>query len=592
MKPSFGKRLTASYLFVVAITLLFTGWLLTPRLMQAFLSQLEQSLAVQTSLVAQDVFSLLSAPPPAAAIENQVLQFSRMTGCRVTLIRADGVVIGDSERTLEDIPRMDNHLSRPEVQAALNQGRGESSRFSATLHEDMLYVAAPVLSGKGRPLGVLRLALPLTEVHHRIASFQRDLLKAGAAALLVAFGVALASVRKISQPLRELVTLSGHIGSGQVPETPNVDSRDEFGRLARAFHEMARRIEEKVEELTRERTQLGAMLSSLFEGIVALDHQGRVLFLNPAAEQLFAVRSADVRDRPFLEVLRQSPLNEVLTQTLSTHQPVHKEIALHTPSERVISVNSLPVNYGEAQTGVLAALHDITALRKLENVRREFVANVSHELKTPLTSIKGYAETLLEGALEDPKHNRAFIQTIHEHANNLARLIDDVLDLSTIEAQRVMYRFEAVDFKEVTERIIKALEPMARTKKVTLINDLPPGLPKVRADREKLAQIIMNLIDNAIKFNKAGGEVRVTGERKEGQMHFAVSDTGRGIPPEDLPRIFERFYRGNKDRSHEIPGTGLGLAIVKHLIEAHQGTVFAQSVPGQGSVFRFTLPLA
>jgi two-component system phosphate regulon sensor histidine kinase PhoR len=592
MKPSFGKRLTASYFFVVAITLVITGWLLTPRLKQGFLSQLEQSLSVQTKLVAQDVVTILREPPAPAVINDKIRQFANVTGCRVTLIRADGVVIGDSERSLEELTKMDNHLHRPEVDAALNQGRGESSRFSATLHEDMLYMATPVSSDEGRPLGVLRLALPLTEVNHRIASFQKDLLKAGAVAMLAAFGVALISVRKISQPLRALVTLSGHIGSGQVPEATNIDSRDEFGRLARAFQEMANRIEEKVSELTRERTQLGAMLSSLVEGIVALDHQGRVLFLNPAAEQLFDVRSSDARDRPFLEVLRQSPLNEVLTQTLSTHRTIQKEIALHTPSDRIISVNAIPVSYGEAQTGVLAALHDITELRKLENVRREFVANVTHELKTPLTSIKGYAETLLEGALADPKHNRTFVETIHEHANNLASLIDDVLDLSTIEAQRVMYRFEAVDFREVTERIIKALEPMAKTRKVSLLIDLPQDLPKVRADREKLAQIVMNLIDNAIKFNKATGEVRITGEKKDGQAHFAVSDTGRGISAEDLPRVFERFYRGNKDRSHEIPGTGLGLAIVKHLIEAHQGTVTAQSIPGQGAVFRFTLPLA
>ena len=592
MKPSFGKRLTASYLFVVAVTLVITGWLLTPRLKQAFLSQLEQSLAIQTTLVAQVVVSSLHTPPVPAMIESRVLQFAHLTGCRVTLIRADGVVIGDSERSLEEISKMDNHLQRPEVQAALNQGRGESSRFSATLHEDMLYMAAPIAASQGRASGVLRLALPLTEVNHRIAAFQKNLLKAGAAAFVVALGVALVSVRKISRPLRELVTLSGHIGSGKVPETPNVDSRDEFGRLARAFHEMASRIEEKVAELTRERRQLGAMLSSLVEGIVALDHQGRLLFLNPAAEQLFAVRSADAKGRPFLEVLRHSPLNEVLTKTLAERRSVHQEIILHSPEERVISVNALTVDYGDNQTGVLAALHYITELRKLENVRREFVANVSHELKTPLTSIKGYAETLLEGAIDDPKHNRAFLQIIQQHANDLGRLIDDVLDLSTIEAQRVIYRFEPVAVKEVVERIVMALDPMAKGKKVTITTDLPDSLPKVRADREKLAQIVMNLVDNAIKFNKAGGQVRISAEPYEKTLRLQFKDTGRGIPAEDLPRIFERFYRGNKDRSHEIPGTGLGLAIVKHLVEAHHGTLQVQSTPGEGSIFSIVFPIA
>jgi two-component system phosphate regulon sensor histidine kinase PhoR len=439
---------------------------------------------------------------------------------------------------------------------------------------------------------VLRVALPLVEVHRRLMEFQKDLLKAGAAALAVALGVALISVRRISQPLRELVALTGRIGSGQRTEPSSLDSRDEFGRLARAFGEMADRIEEKVGELSRERTQLTAILSALIEGVIALDDQGRMLFLNPAAEQLFGVSSSEVKGRTFLEGLRQSPLNDVLSQALQQKRPITREINVHSPVERILSAHAMPVNYGDSQTGVLAALHDITELRKLENVRREFVANVSHELKTPLTSIKGYVETLLEGAIDDPKHNRAFLQTIHEHSNNLGRLIDDVLNLSTIEAERVTYRFEPVAVNEVIERIVKALEPMAKMKKVSISAEWPQGLPKVRADREKLAQIVMNLIDNAIKFNKAGGKVRLTAEPHGKELRLRIEDTGRGIAPEDLPRVFERFYRGNKDRSHEIPGTGLGLAIVKHLTEAHQGTVTAQSVLGQGSTFQVTLPLA
>jgi len=588
MKLSFGKRLTASYLFVVAVTLLFIGIFLTPRLRRVFLSQIEQSLAAQGTLIAQDLAPRVAGATLQNNLETQALQYGRQMGYRVTIIRADGLVVGDSERTPEELRQMDNHLRRPEVQAALQSGVGQSIRHSATLDENMLYVAVPVHGGAG----ILRVALPLVEVHRRLMQFQKDLLKAGAAALVVALGVALISVRRISQPLRELVALAGRIGSGQKEAIPSLDSRDEFGRLARAFGEMADRVEEKVEELSRERTQLTAILSSLIEGVIALDDQGRLLFLNPAAEQFFGVSSSDVKGRTFLEGLRQSPLNGVLSQALLQKRPITQEINVHSPVERTLSVHAMPVNYGENQTGVLAALHDITELRKLENVRREFVANVSHELKTPLTSIKGYVETLLEGAIDDPKHNRAFLQTIHEHTNNLGQMIDDVLNLSTIEAQRVSYRFESVAVNEVVERIVNALEPMAKTKKVSISAEWPERLPKVRADREKLAQIVMNLLDNAIKFNKAGGKVRITAEPYGKELRLRVEDTGRGISPEDLPRIFERFFRGNKDRSHEIPGTGLGLAIVKHLTEAHQGTVTAQSVLGQGSTFQVTLPLA
>jgi two-component system phosphate regulon sensor histidine kinase PhoR len=608
MKPSFGKRLTASYLFVVAVTLLFTGVFLTPRLRNVFLSQIEQSLAAQATLIAQDLAPRLAGATLQNNLETQALQYGRQMGYRVTIIRADGLVIGDSERSPAELLRVDNHLQRPEVQAALQSGVGQSIRHSATLDEDMLYVAVPVHqlqvpSFKGPTsklgtrnleltLGVLRVALPLVEVHRRLMEFQKDLLKAGAAALVVALGVALISVRRISQPLRELVALTGRIGSGQRTEVPSLDSRDEFGRLARAFGEMADRIEEKVGELSRERTQLTAILSALIEGVIALDDQGRILFFNPAAERLFGIASSEVKGRTFLEGLRQSPLNDVLSQALQQKHPITQEINIHTPVDRTLSVHALPVNYGEDHTGVLAALHDITELRKLENVRREFVANVSHELKTPLTSIKGYVETLLAGAIDDPKHNRAFLETIHEHSNHLGQLIDDVLNLSTIEAQRVTYRFEPVAVNEVAERIVKALEPMAKMKKVSISAEWPQALPRVRADREKLAQIMMNLLDNAIKFNKAGGKVRISAEPKGKELQIRIEDTGRGISPEDLPRVFERFYRGNKDRSHEIPGTGLGLAIVKHLTEAHQGTVTAQSVPGQGSTFQVTLPLA
>jgi two-component system, OmpR family, phosphate regulon sensor histidine kinase PhoR len=277
---------------------------------------------------------------------------------------------------------------------------------------------------------------------------------------------------------------------------------------------------------------------------------------------------------------------------LKRKELVLTEITLHAPEERILSVQALPVNYGEAETGALAALHDITELRRLERMRQEFVANASHELKTPLTAIKGFVETLLEGAVDDPKHNREFLETIQEQSNRLMRLIEDLLDLSAIEAKRVEYRFEPTVVSEVIERIFKGLEPMAKAKKVRLINQIATDLPRVRADREKLGQILMNLIDNGIKFNKADGSVHLTAEIKGNFLEMTVTDTGMGIATEDLPRVFERFFRTDRSHSHDIAGTGLGLAIVKHLVENHQGKASAESRLGEGSIFRFTLPLA
>lgn len=367
---------------------------------------------------------------------------------------------------------------------------------------------------------------------------------------------------------------------------------EELSRWSRTVNAMTRRANEQVEETQRERRQLSAILTALVEGVIAIDHEGKILLINPAAEKLFGVPEADIRGRPALEVLRHQALQGVLHETLRKNVPLTQEIFIHSPQERTLRAQTLPVSYGEGQTGVLAALYDITDIRRLETVRQEFVANVSHELKTPLTSIKGYVETLESGAIDDPKHNREFLSIIAEHTRHLALLIDDVLDLSAIEAKRMKFRYDAVSVHEVAERLIKGLAPMANTKKVTVKNNLTETLPKVRADRDKLAQIFMNLLDNAIKFNRNGGSVELSAKADKSHLTITVKDTGAGIAPEDLPRVFERFYRADKAHSHDVAGTGLGLAIVKHLIDAHQGTISVTSERGQGSSFAVTLPLA
>lgn len=588
MTLSFSKKLTASYVFVVAVTLAFTGLFLTPRLKRSFLNQLETSMAVQASLLAEEYRGKLALP--SSTLEADIQALGRRTASRITVIQLDGKVLADSDRNAEEIAAMDNHAGRPEVQDALRLRMGEAFRYSATLHEDMLYVAVPILSQRTpqQPMGVLRVALPLTEVDRRVTGFQKNLIIAGIAALGVALGVALLSVRRINEPLERLMAMVQRIQPASDPAT--APAADEFEHLAGTVSKLARRIEEKVAEVGRERTQLSAMLSALVEAVIALDDLGKILFLNPAAERLFGVSSSKAKNRPFLEGLRNSPLNDIFTRALQEHRSVKQEITIHAPVERTLSVHAVPITYGEGQTGVLAAIQDITELRKLESVRREFVANVSHELKTPLTSIKGYIDTLLDGALEDPAHNREFLGIIQDHANNLSQLIDDVLDLSAIEAKRVQFRFEAVSLADVLARIVKGVSPMAKAKRVAVQIKIPASLPAVKADREKLTQILLNLIDNAIKFNKTDGRVTVSANEEDGHIEIGVEDTGTGIPPEDLPRIFERFYRADKSHSKDIPGTGLGLAIVKHLVEAHNGTIRVESTLGQGSRFLFTLP--
>ena len=588
MKFSFAKKLTLSYLFVVVVTLFFTGLYLNPRLKYSFQNQLEKSLASQATLMAHTVAPLLEHSN-SALLAAWVGERAQLLGCRITLINPAGIVLEDSERTPEQLKTMDNHAARPEIQAAVNAGYGKSVRHSVTLNEDMLYVAFPVVSNKDGTtlIGILRVALPLTEVRSRVAGFQKDFLKTGLFGIGLALIVALISVRRVIRPLEDLMNrvrqMTATIGEGAADP-------DEFHQLAGTIDGLTTQIAGKVSELSREKSQLEAILTALLEGVIAVDHRSRILFLNPAAERLFGVQGKDIEGRRFVEALRHSMLTDVLSESLNQRKLITREISVHTPLERLLRVHARPVDYGDGASGVLAALYDVSEIRRLERVRQEFVANVSHELKTPLTSIKGFVETLLDGALDDPLHNRDFLETIQEQTHRLMRLIDDILDLSAIEARRVTYRFETVPVRDVIERLFNALEPQAKTQNIRLIMTLPADLPPARADREKLAQILLNLIDNAIKFNTPNGQVSVQANRLEDRTEISVSDTGPGIPADDLPRVFERFYRGDKSHSQTVPGTGLGLSIVKHLVEAHGGTVVVESQLGQGATFRFTLP--
>lgn len=573
---------------MVVVTLFFTGLYLSPRLEHEFQGQLEQSLAAQATLMARTIATF--AHPSTAEFAAWVHERAQLLGCRITYIDRTGRVLADSERTPEQLRAMDNHATRPEVVAALHMGAGQSMRHSATLHEDMLYVATPVydLKGDHAVLGVLRVALPLTQVHQRVAGFQRNLFKTGAAGVLLALGVALLTMRRVSRPLEELMSrvrnVTGGIGR-------NAQGDDEFHQLAGTIDGLADTIADNVDELGRQKLQLAAMLDALLEGVIAVDHRSRVLFLNPAAERMFDITQSRAEGRRVMEVLRHNTLTDALTDGLQTRKAQTREITVHTPHERILRVHIRPIDYGNGTTGVLAALHDITDVRRLERTRQEFFANVSHELKTPLTSIKGFVETLLGGAVDDPAHNREFLKTIDEQTNRLMRLIEDVLDLSAIEARRVEFRFEPTDLRPIAERLFNALTPQARAQGVQLTLQLPADLPMVRGDKEKLTQILMNLLDNAIKFNRKGGNVALRALVNGSHLDIMVADDGPGIPADDLPRVFERFYRGDKSHSQTVPGTGLGLAIVKHLVEAHGGSVHVESELGRGATFHFTLPL-
>ena len=350
-------------------------------------------------------------------------------------------------------------------------------------------------------------------------------------------------------------------------------------------------LEQQVRQLTSQQSQAQAILDSMVEGVCALDRDGRVLSMNRSAERLFGVSSQQAIGRRLIELFRQPEVEGAVREALERQQPCLREVQVFAPQERTIRFQAAPCEGGDTGATLVIVAQDVTQVRRLEGMRREFVANVSHELKTPLTSIRSLTETLLEGALSDPTSNRRFVQLIDEDATRLSRLIDDLLSLSQIESQAVPLQRSPVVLKPLVESVAVSLQPAITHRRLTLTLQLPPGLT-VHADPDRLRQVVANLLENAIKYNRDSGTITVSATTEQAMAHVTVTDTGIGIPPADLPRVFERFYRVDKARSRELGGTGLGLSIVKHIVEAHGGSVSVQSQPDRGSSFSFTIPLA
>ncbi len=367
---------------------------------------------------------------------------------------------------------------------------------------------------------------------------------------------------------------------------------DPLARLASALDAIAEQVRDGSAERVAEEDEVAAILAGMVEGVIAVDRESRILIVNPALEAIFGIQRSAVLGHSALEAIRNRAFSEIVELVLREGRSVSRELEMLTPVERVFQVQAAPLTQQTETVGAVAVLHDVTALRRLEGLRREFVANVSHELKTPLTSIKGFVETLLDGAVDDPANNRRFLSIIAGHTTQLTQLIDDLLSLSQIESREVGLRRESVPLRPVVEEVVLTLQPQIDRRRLSVQLDLPAALPLLQADHDRLKQVLINLLDNAIKFNVDGGSITVRAAAGEDVAVIHVIDTGLGIPPDDLPRIFERFYRVDKARSRQMGGTGLGLSIVKHIAEAHGGSASVQSQLGLGSTFSVRWPIA
>jgi two-component system phosphate regulon sensor histidine kinase PhoR len=563
------------------------------------------------------LLSLAQARPPKiddpAELRAWVEWLSR-SGARITVIDDSGKVLAESTRDPES---MENHSDRPEIQQAFSSGKGQSVRFSATLQRQLIYQAVRYQPPTGPPV-VIRAAEALGNIDFSLTELRQRLLVASFVIFLAGLIASLVISRIFSARVERLTEFSKRVAEGDFRPLAVEDSRDELAELGESLNESAQRLESQIHLLRGERNRSSAILRSMVEGVAVIDAHERLVFCNRAFSEILNIDSKSSEGRPLIEVVRNSELTSLIRKALKGEEGLQSDIATGIVQQQSFSVTAAPVKALESTSGASAAgasgpgasgqvsaaapaekpsgavvvLHDVTELRRLERVRQDFVANVSHEFKTPLTAIQGFAETLLGGALEDPKNNRRFLEIMRDHANRLARLTDDLLKLARIEAGKLEVEFSPVGVIEIVERCAETALLKASRKQITLEIDVPPGLPAVRGDASLLRDVLQNLVDNAIQYTAPGGHIRVSASAGSREVLITVSDTGIGIPVADQERIFERFYRVDAARSREAGGTGLGLSIAKHIVEAHGGRLWVESNVGQGSRFSFSIPLA
>ncbi len=529
-------------------------------------------------------------PDLPSAADRLADRLGRDLRVRLTVIDASGKVLGDTELDGEALSSVENHSDRPEVIEAVRGGTGRSIRYSRTLAENMLYIASRI-DPDDASRGVVRLAIPLTDVTKSQEEIRAPILLAAALSLVVAALLGWGVARGPARRLEGMARVASHFAAGRMEVRAEPGGDDETAVLARSLNRMADELEERLILVERERSQLRTVLEGMVEGVVLTDPGGRILVANDAFRRIFDAQLPVEGRRP-LETARVPALQEAIDSALEAQEPLTREIALGGAQEKVIQASLAAIRERGGTVGAVAVFHDVTELKRLERVRQEFVANVSHELRTPLTAIKGYAETLRDGGLRDPETAAEFVRVIHRHAERLRALIEDLLDLAAVEQGQARLVPGHVRARDVVSQAEALIRPAAEARGQILAIDLPADLPAMLADRDRLAQVLIILLDNAVKFTPEGGRIVVSGAAAAGRVTLAVSDNGIGIPPGDLPRIFERFYRVGRSRDRREGGTGLGLAIAKHLTLAMGGTIEVESVHGSGTTFRVGLPAA
>ncbi|MBN1688697.1 MAG: HAMP domain-containing protein [Candidatus Omnitrophica bacterium] len=589
IQKSFSRKLVFAYVFVFAAVFLLAGWFSASRVEKEVLSNLELTLKEESLQLARTVAPLILGGTPRQEIHEKIRALGSGLETRITVIDSEGLVLGDSERTFEELRRMDNHASRPEIKEALEKRFEPSIRYSHTLKTNMLYVAVPVFDEDPRK-GILRTALPLTRVNKIIQSAKGPIQAGMLFGTLVVILLSIFLGSRMTARIRQLTRVARQYAQGDFGEKIRIDSQDELKVLADAMNFMAKSLKERISELETERNKISAILENMTEGVIAVDGNLVIFLVNRNVEEMLQVSSGKMIGKNFAEVAWNQKLMGMMELALKDKTSVSGEIELVHKDKKIVKANAIGFESKRGERTGILVLYDMTQIRRLEKVRSEFLANVSHELKTPLTSIKGFVETLLGGALKDPERAGSFLQMMKEDSDRLTRLIEDLLELSSIESKEEPLQAGRVELKKEVDRIVKGFEQACAEKKIKVENRVAEGI-SFSADPDKIRQVLVNLLDNAVKFNRENGSVMVDAILRDNFMEVRIEDTGIGIPESSRERIFERFYRVDKARSRALGGTGLGLSIVKHIIEAHGGTVSCQSREGKGSTFILRLPV-
>jgi len=586
--PLFWK-LYGGYLALILLCATIVGFLVARTIEREALREIEGNLRAQAALLEE------VAAPALAGREEQSLQrhlqrVGQILGTRLTVIRRNGAVIADSEKNPAS---MDNHSGRPEIEAARDRGEGVAVRMSATVKKPMMYLALPV-EAEGERLGFVRASLPLTAVEERLSSLRRVIWAGAALTALLALVPGFAVAHRFLSRLVSMTQAAQAIAAGAYGERVSPRGRDELGMLGRAFNLMAAELRSRMDTIAAERNRLGAILTSMVEGVIAVDASERVIHMNTAAARLLGTDGEESRGRPIWEIARRHEISQALADVLRSGEGGARELRLTAGAEeKTLEVRLSPLRDADSRVaGAVMVFHDISNLKRLEGIRREFVANVSHEIKTPVTAIRALVETLAEDSEMAPETRARFLAKLSGQAARLSALVGDLLTLSRLESEKERYARERLDLRAVVREVAERLEVAGTAKGLALSLELSPEPIEVDADREALTQAVSNLVDNAIKYTEAGGKVSVCLERRQDEAVLEVTDTGVGIAAPHLDRIFERFYTVDRSRSRERGGTGLGLAIVKHVALAHGGSVGVESTPGVGSTFKMVLPLA